>query len=133
MNSAKELLREATRHATGDIKAELQDDSVIVTFKSDRSQIISVHLKDNKLRLESVVLGAAHVDKLGRAEALRWCWMRNRGTNVAEFGLDRHGRIIGRTEHFIDSLNSIELDFYIKTLARECDSFEYVLSGEDRN
>jgi len=71
------------------------------------------------------------VKKIGRAQLLPRIWERNRETAVVAFNLDKRGRLVGQIEQLADTLDLSELAFYIELLARECDRFEYVLSGLD--
>jgi len=81
--------------------------------------------------MTSVVLGKTRVENIGRATLLPRIWLRNRHTDCVAFMLDRRGRLVGRITQMVETLDPPELAFYIKLLARECDQFEYVLSGQD--
>jgi hypothetical protein len=52
--------------------------------------------------------------------------------NMVAFGMDRKGRPIGFLDQPASTLEAGELEIYIDTVARECDRFEYVLTGQDR-
>ena len=51
---------------------------------------------------------------------------------MVTFTLDKRDRLIGYIEQLIHTTDPEELTFYIELLARECDQFEHVLTGEDR-
>ena len=59
-------------------------------------------------------------------------WRRNALKAVVTFTIDRRERVIGLIDQPIESVHPKELKFYIETLARECDRFEYILTGADR-
>ena len=58
-------------------------------------------------------------------------WRRNASKPLVTFAFDDDDRLIGQIEVPAATLDHEELDLYIETLARECDRFEYVLTGAD--
>jgi hypothetical protein len=58
-------------------------------------------------------------------------WRRNRVTELVGFRLDRRGRIIGEAVLPSPGLTAKEWDLYVRAVARACDRFEYVLTGQD--
>jgi len=51
---------------------------------------------------------------------------------VVEFTLDETGRLVGRIEQVAERLNHDELEFFLTSLAQECDRLEYLLTGRDQ-
>jgi hypothetical protein len=84
--------------------------------------------------LTGVVLSRADVTRSTK----RWndlaclAWQRNAEQELVSFGFDRQDRLIGQIRHLAEHLDPEELDLYIHVLARECDRFEYLLSGKDQ-
>jgi len=66
-----------------------------------------------------------------RCERALLAWRRNASQDLVTFGIDAHDRLIGQIVHRADTLDPSELGFLITTLARECDSLEYYLTGHD--
>ncbi len=126
------------------IRIEIQDESrdwqmngdkLEVRFPhSNRKQVVSFHVREGHFLFRSIVLGYAEVTKTDRAwrDFARKVWVRNSHTAVVTFAFDDRDQLIGQIEQPIRTLDREELIFYIETLARECDEFEYTLTGEDR-
>jgi hypothetical protein len=45
--------------------------------------------------------------------------------------LNKKGQLRGQIEQLEETIDPEELYFYLEVLARECDQFEYALTGED--
>lgn len=103
----------------------------VITFPDGRGQTILFHSEGDRYVLTSVVIGSRRVSNLGRSRLLPLIWERNHETNVVGFNLDRRGRVIGRIEQVTKTVDRDELHYYLELLARECDRFEYLLSGHD--
>ncbi len=58
-------------------------------------------------------------------------WRLNGSKPLVTFAFDDKDRLIGLIEVPAATLDHEELDLYIETLARECDRFEYALTGAD--
>jgi hypothetical protein len=106
---------------------------MIPVGKGARRQEISFTTEGDDYVMTSVILGAARVTKNDRQrrELARLAWQRNGGHEVVTFAFDRHDRLVGQIRHPAAQLDDAELEFYVTTLARECDRFEYLLSGAD--
>lgn len=83
--------------------------------------------------ITTVILGKALVTKDVRKWRLlaKLAWHRNAEHEIVTFAFDRHDRLVGQVRHPADHLDYGELEIYVTTLARECDRFEYLLSGRD--
>ena len=98
-----------------------------------RSQVIRVSRDEDRYVFRSVVLPASAVTRNKdhwRRIAYR-TWRRNASKPLVTFAFDDDDRLIGQIEVPAATLDHEELDLYIETLARECDRFEYVLTGAD--
>ncbi len=99
-----------------------------------RQQSVEIRIVDEDYELTSVVLSASDVtasDDNWRALA-RLAWQRNADTDVVTFTFDNRDRLVGRVRHPAATLDHEELSLYVRSLVRECDRFEYLLSGMDR-
>ena len=96
-----------------------------------RSQNVRLARRKDRYVFSSVVAHASAVNEDRRSLAFR-IWRRNALKAVVTFTVDRRERVIGLIDQPIESLHPKELKFYLETLARECDRFEYILTGVDR-
>ena len=98
--------------------------------RNGRSQAVHLARKDDRYRFYSVVVHADEVKEDRRLLAFR-IWRRNGLKPVVLFMLDDRDRVIGLIEQPVASMHTRELGLYLETLARECDRFEYILTGDD--
>jgi hypothetical protein len=99
-----------------------------------RRQIVRVARHGDIYRFSSLVLPARQVTRSvreWRLLAVR-AWQRNARKSLVAFTFDADDDLIGVIEQPAATLDAEELRFYVDVLARECDRFEYVLTGEDR-
>ena len=99
--------------------------------RNGRSQIVRLARRKDRYVFSSVVAHASAVNEGRRSLAFR-IWRRNALKAVVMFTVDRRERVIGLIDQPIESVHTKELKFYLETLARECDRFEYILTGADR-
>ncbi len=99
-----------------------------------RHQDIEVHVVDDDYELTSVVLPTSKVTMTvdGWRRVARLAWQRNADTDIITFTFDARDRLVGRVRHPAETMGLEELSLYIRSLVRECDRFEYLLSGVDR-
>ena len=113
---------------------EREGNHIRVTLReAGRSQTIRVSRDDDRYVFSSVVLPASQVtrnDERWRRIAYR-TWRRNTSKELVTFAFDSQDRLVGMIEVPASTLDRDELDLYIETLAKECDRFEYALTGED--
>jgi hypothetical protein len=100
-----------------------------VNLEKGRHQLIEVTASDDMIYLYSVVARAAIVTQFADA-ALR-AWQRNRAVSIVAFRVDERGRMVGETWVPTAGLTREEFQLYIKTIAIECDRFEFQLTGTD--
>lgn len=104
---------------------------VTISFTRDgRSQVVHLARKDDRYRFQSIVANADDVGEDRRLLAFR-IWRRNGLKPLVLFTLDDRDRVIGLINQPVESIHAKELKFYLETLARECDRFEYILTGGD--
>lgn len=58
-------------------------------------------------------------------------WIRNRVTQLVGFRIDQRFRLVGEAWVPKAGLTSEEFQLYLRTVASECDRFEYLLTGRD--
>jgi len=105
--------------------------TVSVVFASGRRQDVVIEEDGEYYVMASTVMGTQRVQGITDDDFFTRLWQRNAHTDVVAFGLDKKGRLIGRTTHLKQTLDQDELRFYIEILARECDQLEYLLTGVD--
>ena len=98
--------------------------------RNGRSQIVRLARRRDRYVFSSIIASATDVNENRRSLAFR-IWRRNALKPVVTFAIDRWERVIGLVDQPVGSLHTEELEFYIETLARECDRFEYILTGDD--
>ncbi len=94
-----------------------------------------IHLKrDGEMYLfSSIVLGADHFRRRTkyRREVAYRAWRKNALKDLVTYTFDEAGNLMGVFEQPVATLDLEELLLYIETLAKECDRFEYILTGLD--
>ena len=103
--------------------------------RSDRTQKVRLATKNDSYEFSSVVARVRDVTKStkdARYELLFRIWCRNALKPVVSLGIDARDRVVGTVTCSIHSTQVVEILFYLTTLARDCDRFEYILSGLDR-
>lgn len=101
-----------------------------VRFGDQRGQRVFVEEpNDGAIRIWSVVAKPADVRRLD--QPLVEAWRRNRLSEFVGFTLDTRGRMIGEVWVPLDGLEVGEWRFHVWNLARACDRFEYLITGED--
>lgn len=126
-----QLLQEIVKGSGLTMKINPDNRGLEVIFPNNRRQKITIERQGDRYLLTSIVLGRQQVEGLGQSEVLTRLWERNREINVIAFSLDKRGRLVGSVEQLAETVDSEELAFYLTLLARECDQFEYALTGRD--
>ena len=120
--------------ATQSLPWRREGDRVRVDLRR-RARAQAVHLArvDDRYVFRSPVLPSSEVTQTDR----RWrdlayrAWRRNAAKDIVTFSFDEHDALIGVIDVPAATLNQEELRMYIEILAKECDRFEYALTGED--
>jgi len=112
---------------------QVRERLVMTVVTGPRAQKISIVKQDANYVLTSVVLGTMKVTKTHKRwrELARLAWHRNAEHQLVTFAFDKNDRLVGQIRHPVDHLDYEELEIYVRSLARECDRFEYLLSGDD--
>ncbi len=108
--------------------------AVLSVGSGSRTQRITIRVDGEDCVLRSRLLGERVVTRTdkGWAAYARLAWQRNADTDFVTYGFDRRDRLVGEIRHPAKHLDENELELYVRVLARECDRFEYLLSGRDR-
>jgi len=129
------LAKVSHAHAGGKRPLKLDGCEVSVDIaRGSRQQKIRLDVRGALCSFSSIVLRARDVTKSTRywnSLAYR-AWLRNGVTDIVTFAFDDKDNLVGRIEQLLATLDATEVDFYLLTLARECDRFEFALTGEDR-
>jgi hypothetical protein len=100
-----------------------------VRLGESRCKKVSVTDGPEVYSLSAVVVGKATVSALPNL-AIQ-AWRRNRSTPLVGFRVDERGRLVGEAWAPNVGLTPIEFQTYVRTVAVECDRFEYTLTGRD--
>jgi hypothetical protein len=95
----------------------------------ERHHRVSVEDLGQEYRLRAFVVRQAVVNSL--ADLPVTAWSRNWSTSLVGFRIDERGRLVGEAWVPKAGLSAQEFQLYVRTLAAECDRFEYVLTGRD--
>ncbi|HMR67611.1 MAG TPA: hypothetical protein PKE64_26670 [Anaerolineae bacterium] len=131
MDKFNQLLQQVVQPNDASLEFKPRQTGLEVRFRNGRHQVIEVDRRNEHYVMTSPVLGKHEVEKIGRSRVLARLWQRNRETNVVAFSLDKQGQLVGQIEQLAATIDQEELVFYLELLARECDQFEYALTGED--
>jgi hypothetical protein len=102
---------------------------VEVIFANERRQRVRIEDQADAYRVFSV---AARADKLNDfSNPALVAWERNRSLSLMGFRVDERGRMIGEAWVPKIGLTAEEFQLYIRTVALECDRFEFQLTGRD--
>lgn len=107
----------------------VEGDVVVVTVGRSRKHRIAVEDCGDALRLTGVVVGSRRSDLDGLEIDV---WQRNRRLMLVGMRFDKQDRLVGESWVPKVGLGCDEFLVYLRTLARECDRFEFQLTGEDR-
>jgi Helicase conserved C-terminal domain/Type III restriction enzyme, res subunit len=103
--------------------------NVDVEFADQRRHHVSVEDEGEHFRLSAVVVRKAVVDS--SPDLTLRVWARNRATTLVGFRIDKRGRLLGEAWVPKPGLTAEEFQLYVRSVASECDRFEYLLTGRD--
>lgn len=128
------MLESVASELGGDIE-HFQQLSRLSMGLGTRKQAVEILLVDDDCQLTSVVLPASYVIKNYKRwrSIARLAWQRNADTDIVTFTFDKRDRLVGRVRHPAATLDREEMLLYVRSLVRECDRFEYLLSGTDQH
>ena len=104
-------------------------DIIEVTFANARRHRVKVEELDGAYRLSSVAVPAKALRNL--PDAALEAWQRNRSMLLVGFRVDDRGRVVGEAWVPKVGLDAEEFRLYVRTVALECDRFEFQLTGRD--
>jgi len=102
---------------------------VDVRFGDERRHRVSVRDDDDAYLVSGFVVRRATVESIPNLPIQ--AWIRNRATQLVGFRIDRHLRLVAEAWVPKAGLTSAEFQLYVRTVAAECDRFEYLLTGRD--
>jgi hypothetical protein len=102
---------------------------VEVKFGDDRRHRVLVEESDHEYRLSAIVVRPTVVRSTPGLPVM--AWLRNRANSLVGFRIDRRERLVGEAWVPKVSLSQDEFQLYVRTVAAECDRFEYALTGKD--
>jgi hypothetical protein len=107
----------------------VDDSHVQVKFANGRHHVITVEENDDAYRFTGIIARPSIAS--GRADLALRAWIKNRATQLAGFMFDARERLVGETCLPKVGATAEEFQICIRTLAAECDRFEYLLTGKD--
>ena len=107
----------------------VNDSQIYVQFLNGRRQKVTIEENDETYFLSSVVARRLVVSSLTNLPID--AWLRNRATALVGFRIDRKGRLVGESWLPKVEVTAEEFQLYVRTIATECDRFEFILTGRD--
>jgi hypothetical protein len=107
----------------------IDGDHVEVKLKDDRHHRVSVADDADAYQLSAIVVRKARVQSLPGLPVR--VWLRNRSTQLVGFRIDHRCRLVAEAWIPKIDLTAEEFQLYVRTVATECDRFEYLLTGKD--
>ena len=107
----------------------LHDNHIDVSFNDGRHHRVDVTDEGDVYRIRGIVARRATVTSIPNLPIQ--IWKRNRTTHLVGFRIDRKMRLVAEAWAPKPGLTPEEFQFYLRSLAAECDRFEYILTGKD--
>jgi hypothetical protein len=114
----------------GEKTISINRNRVRVQLGEHRHHYVEIRDAGDVLELRAIVARRREIREIDDI-SLR-AWFRNRGTQLLGFKVDKQGHLVGEAWIPKVGLTKEELHLYIKKMALECDRFEYLLTGTDR-
>lgn len=108
----------------------VEGNAVVVTFPNERRHRVEIKDCGDAFQLVGIVARPAAME--GIPDVPLRAWRRNRASRLVGFRLDQRGRLVGDAWVPKAGIEREELLLYIRQVAAECDRFEYLLTGKDR-
>ncbi len=109
----------------------LGEDGVNVRFSEGRKQWVSVTDDEDSYLLASVVLSPNALKQIQGETPEEHAWKWNRVSQLVGFRVDQRRGLVGQARVPKAGLTADEFVAYVRTVAAECDRFEYLLTGCD--
>jgi hypothetical protein len=107
----------------------ITESSVEVGFVDGRHHRVNIEDCGDQYQLRAFVVRQAVVNRMPNLPMN--AWSRNLSTPLVCFRIDHRGRLVGEAWVPKAGLCADEFQLYVRTLAVECDRYEYVLTGRD--
>jgi hypothetical protein len=107
----------------------IHDNHIDVSFKDGRHHRVDVTDEGDVYRIRGIVVRRATVTSIPNLPIQ--IWKRNRTTHLVGFRIDCKMRLVAEAWAPKPGLTAEEFQLYLRTLASECDRFEYILTGKD--
>ncbi len=118
------------RMCRGETAFSLEEDAIVVVLADERRHRVEIEDLGDAYQLRGIVARRSVVDAL--PDCVLRAWSRNRATQLMGFRLDHRGWLVGEAWVPKAGLKRDELLMHVRAVAAECDRFEYVLTGKDR-
>ena len=123
-------MSEWARMCQGAESIAIDEKGVIVELSNGRRHRILVRDQGDSYEFTAVVARPKALEKIN--DISLQAWKRNRAAQLVGFRIDSRGRLVGESWVPKTGLDADEFCLYIRRIAAECDHFEYVLTGQDR-
>ncbi|HPJ07319.1 MAG TPA: hypothetical protein PLB09_04755 [Deltaproteobacteria bacterium] len=123
-------MSEWARMFQGSESIAIDEKGVMVELSNGRRHRIHVRDQGDSYEFTAVVARPKALEKIN--DISLQAWKRNRAAQLVGFQIDSRGRLVGESWVPKTGLDADEFCLYIRRIAAECDHFEYVLTGEDR-
>jgi len=107
----------------------INEPHIDVTFGDERCHRVSVRDDGDTYLVGGFVVRRATVASIPNLPIQ--AWIRNRATQLVGFRIDSQLRLVAEAWVPKAGLTSAEFQLYVRTVAAECDRFEYLLTGKD--
>ena len=108
---------------------QVAEPRVQVLFADGRHHHVTVEDRGDEYQLSAFIVRQAVVNAM--PDLPRKVWSRNLSTPLVCFRIDNRQRLVGEAWVPKAGLCPEEFELYIRTIAVECDRFEYILTGRD--
>lgn len=105
------------------------DPYIDVRFEDERRHRVMVKDEGDAYLISGFVVRQAVVTSMPDLPVR--VWLRNRATHLVGFRIDQRLRLVGEAWVPKSGLTPEEFQLYVRTVATECDRFEYILTGRD--
>ena len=124
-----DLVKQVTIDPHRDFFLRLTSFSLPVAGRDGRAHRLTIEERDDDYLISAFVVRQAVAASI--LELPLQVWIRNRGTQLVGFRIDRQGRL--RAEAWVPKpgLTAEEFQLYVRSVAAEADRFEYLLTGRD--
>ena len=113
-----------------DVRVDLLRSAVVVTFTNGRHHEVRIEALEDGYLLEAVVAGPRETASLD--DPFMTAWQKNRRSRVVGYRVDDRRRLVAHAWSPREGLTRDMFLFLVRTLAREADRHELLITGADR-